>query len=285
MLWRVGRTRYRSEDEVYKLAYATTWAKWFSPEHTIRVYVTAIKSPLKSLNFTTLKVKDGLCDHFRTVAGKRPSVDTEAPDVRIHAFLTKGHFLCMDSTTNIWQLVNRSSAVKENLAAGILRLSGWQPGQSLLDPMCGSGTFLVEAAQMTLNIANWAVPSPTRNFDTAEYGRCCLKINVCRCVRCRCSAPISIRTRSPRRRKISPRPVLPNRSNSSSTAMLDLNRRPPKAYGSTIRLMVFAYAVAGTGRSGDQSFVWQRFAGWNCYFLSADTQLAKLIGLRASHRA
>jgi len=60
------------------------------PDDTIRIYVTAQKSPLKSLEFITLRVKDAVCDHFRTVAGRRPNVDTADPAVRIHLFLTAG---------------------------------------------------------------------------------------------------------------------------------------------------------------------------------------------------
>ncbi len=88
VLWRVGQGRYRAEVDIYKLAYSVTWAKWFTADDTIRIYVTAQKSPLKSLEFITLRVKDAVCDHFRTVAGRRPNVDTADPAVRIHLFLT-----------------------------------------------------------------------------------------------------------------------------------------------------------------------------------------------------
>ncbi|MDY0073264.1 MAG: THUMP domain-containing protein, partial [Thauera sp.] len=72
VLWKVAEGRYRAEVDIYKLAYAVTWAKWFTPDDSIRIQVTAQKSPLKSLEFITLRVKDAVCDHFRTVAGRRP---------------------------------------------------------------------------------------------------------------------------------------------------------------------------------------------------------------------
>ncbi|MDB5813379.1 MAG: methyltransferase [Rhodocyclales bacterium] len=299
VLWRVGHTRYRSEDEVYKLAYATTWAKWFSPEQTIRVYVTAIKSPLKSLNFTTLKVKDGLCDHFRTVAGKRPSVDTEAPDVRIHAFLTEDMCtLYLDTSGEPlykrgFKPAKVEAPLKENLAAGILKLSGWQPGQSLLDPMCGSGTFLVEAAQMTLNIApglgrKFAFEG-FRNFDVAEYSRLHAALE---------NQREPVRTLPVFGADIDPYQIAATEENLAAAGLDEqvelvvndvLDLEPPTAEGVWVSNPPYGVRLS----TGEELAEWypklgnvlkQRFAGWNCYLLSADTQLPKLIGLRASRK-
>ena len=159
ILWRVAQGRYAKEEDIYRLAYETPWPRWFAPERTIRVDVTAIRSPLKSLEFVTLRIKDAVCDRFRADAGRRPDIDTRAPEVRVHGFLTAdGCTLYLDTSgAPLYQRGLRQKTVdaplKENLAAGILRLSGWQPGVPLLDPMCGSGTFLTEAAQIALNIA------------------------------------------------------------------------------------------------------------------------------------
>ncbi|HSD39989.1 MAG TPA: THUMP domain-containing protein [Rhodocyclaceae bacterium] len=299
VLWRVGMTRYRSEDEVYKLAYATTWAKWFSAEQTIRVYVTAIKSPLKSLNFTTLKVKDGLCDHFRTVVGKRPSVDTEAPDMRIHAFLTEDMCtLYLDTSGEPlykrgFKPAKVEAPLKENLAAGILRLSGWQPGQSLLDPMCGSGTFLVEAAQMTLNIApglgrRFAFEN-FRNFDAAEYQRLHAALE---------NQRLPVRSLPVFGADIDPYQIAATEENLAAAGLLEqvelvvndvLDLEPPTAEGVWVSNPPYGVRLS----SGDELAEWypklgnvlkQRFAGWNCYFLTADTQMYKLMGLRASKK-
>ncbi|MEC5385657.1 class I SAM-dependent RNA methyltransferase [Uliginosibacterium sp. H3] len=299
VLWRVGMTRYRSEDEVYKLAYATTWAKWFSPEQTIRVYVTAIKSPLKSLNFTTLKVKDGLCDHFRTVVGKRPSVDTEAPDMRIHAFLTEDMCtLYLDTSGEPlykrgFKPAKVEAPLKENLAAGILRLSGWQPGESLLDPMCGSGTFLVEAAQMTLNIApglgRGFAFEKFRNFDAGEYRRLHTSL---------LNQRLPVRSLPVFGADIDPYQIAATEENLAAAGLLEqvelvvndvLDLEPPTAEGTWVSNPPYGVRLS----TGDELAEWypklgdvlkRRFAGWNCYFLTADTQLAKLIGLRASKK-
>ena len=159
VLWRVAHGAYAREDDIYRLARAAPWPTWFDADTTIRVDVVAVKSPLKSLDFITLRIKDAVCDRFRADGGRRPDIDTREPGVRIHGFLTAGECTLYIDTSGapLYQRGLRQKTVeaplKENLAAGILRLSGWQPGTPLLDPMCGSGTFLAEAAQTALNIA------------------------------------------------------------------------------------------------------------------------------------
>ena len=159
VLWRVAHGRYAKENDIYKLALDAPWPKWFGAERTLRVDVVAVRSPLKSLEFITLRIKDAVCDRFRADKGARPNVDTREPDVRVHGFLTADACTLYLDTSGapLYQRGLRQKTVeaplKENLAAGILRLSGWRPGTPLLDPMCGSGTFLTEAAQMALNIA------------------------------------------------------------------------------------------------------------------------------------
>jgi len=159
VLWRVAKSRYGSEQDIYDTVYALPWVDFFDVSSTIRVNMAAIKCPLRSLDFATLKIKDAVCDKFRLTTGERPSVDTHAPDIRIHAFLEESQMtLYLDTSGDalfkrgVRQYTN-IAPLRENLAAGILLLSGWQPGVPLLDPMCGSGTFLIEAAQMSLNIA------------------------------------------------------------------------------------------------------------------------------------
>lgn len=159
VLWRVGGSRYRREEDIYKAVYALPWRDWFAATRTIMVKVSARRCPLQSLDFITLKIKDAVCDKFRSLGGERPSVDTHEPDIRIHAFLEQDTFaLYLDTSGEA--LFKRGlrrftveAPLRENLAAGILHLSGWKPGETLLDPMCGSGTFLMEAAQMALDIA------------------------------------------------------------------------------------------------------------------------------------
>jgi putative N6-adenine-specific DNA methylase len=170
VLWRVAEGSYQKEDDIYQLAMKVDWPALFEVDRLMRVYVTAIKSPLKSLEFITLRVKDAICDRFRSACGRRPSVHTGRPDVRIHLFLTADRAtLYLDTSGEpLWQrghkIAKVEAPVKENLAAGILRLIGWRPGVPLYDPMCGSGSFLLEAAQMSLGDA------PGLSRDAGEFG-------------------------------------------------------------------------------------------------------------------
>ncbi|WP_233828256.1 THUMP domain-containing class I SAM-dependent RNA methyltransferase [Paraburkholderia sp. ZP32-5] len=166
VLLKIAQRPYRSEQDIYALALEQRWEQWFSAHETLRVDVTAIKSPLRSLEFTTLRVKDAICDRLREKSGARPSIDTAMPDVRVFAFLTATDCtLYLDTSGDPlfkrgWRLDKGAAPLRENLAAGILRLTGWQAGTPLYDPMCGSGTFLAEAAQVALNIA----PGVERRF-------------------------------------------------------------------------------------------------------------------------
>ncbi len=171
VLWQVMKKPYRNEQEIYNAAATLPWHEWFAPELTIRVNLAAIQCPLRSLEYITLKIKDAVCDKFRIASGKRPSVSTEAPDIRIHGFLDARQFtLYLDTSGEaLFKRGYRKNAgdapLRENLAAGILYLAGWQPGIPLLDPMCGSGTFLLEAAEMTLKIA----PGLRRRFAFEQF--------------------------------------------------------------------------------------------------------------------
>jgi len=87
VLLRIAQAGYRNENDIYDLVLAQQWEQWFNVDHTIRVDLTAIKSPLRSLDFTTLKIKDGVVDRFREQIGNRPSIDTRTPDMRIFSFV------------------------------------------------------------------------------------------------------------------------------------------------------------------------------------------------------
>src|SRR6202000_3256135 len=161
VLLKIAHRPYRSEQDIYALALEQRWEQWFSAHETLRVDVTAIKSPLRSLEFTTLRVKDAICDRLREKSGARPSIDTAMPDVRVFAVRNANTRTSGDPLFKRgWRLDKGAAPLRENLAAGILRLTGWTPGTPLFDPMCGSGTFLAEAAQTALNIA----PGAERRF-------------------------------------------------------------------------------------------------------------------------
>jgi putative N6-adenine-specific DNA methylase len=171
VLLRMAHHSYNNENDIYDLVLAQPWEDWFGVDHTIRVDVTAVKSPLRSLEFTTLKIKDAVCDRFRDQFDKRPSVNTREPDIRIVGFLDARNFtIYLDTSGEAlfkrgWREETGDAPLRENLAAGMLRVSGWKPGMVLFDPMCGSGTILIEAAQMVQGIP----PGARRPFAFEKF--------------------------------------------------------------------------------------------------------------------
>jgi putative N6-adenine-specific DNA methylase len=290
---------YRSEDDIYQAAYALPWTDWLDPARTIRVDISATKSPLASLNFVTLKIKDAVCDKIRRLSGRRPDVDTRGPDIPIQGHLTDRDFtLYLDTTGEpLFKRGQRKATgeapLRENLAAGILRLAGWIPGTPLLDPMCGSGTILLEAACAALDIA----PGMGRHFAFEK-----LKNFEARRWR-------ELWQRSAERQK--PKVPLPIYGSDLSGDVLKAARANFMAAGllnvvSLKRANVLEIsAPAKEGilvtnppygvRLGEQQqladfypklgdLLKKQFCGWRVYLFSADMRLPKLIRLAASKR-
>ena len=189
VLRQVGQARYRNDDDLYKLAARTPWETWITPRHTLRVDVNAHRAAVRSLNFATLRIKDGIVDRLRQLTGERPSIDTRTPDARVFGFLDerlltlyvdlsgeplfKRGWRDADTRGDTEGPVKGAAPLKEHLAAGLLALSGWTPDVPLYDPFCGSGTILVEAAQRALEIAPGHARrfgfEALRDFDAAEW--------------------------------------------------------------------------------------------------------------------
>ncbi len=300
VLWQVSMGRYRNEEDVYRIAYAPTWAKWFTPDETIRVFVTAHKSPLRSLEFVTLKIKDAVCDHFRTIVGRRPDVNTQTPDIRVHAFLSADTVtLYLDTSGEpLYKRGFKSAAVeaplKENLAAGILRLTGWKPGEeALCDPMCGSGTFLIEAAQMALDVA----PGLGRHFAFERFKH--FERDTWLPIRKAADA----RRQAPRPLAIYGSDIVEDQVRKSfvnlRSAGLDgcvelermdlLDRKAPAANGVLVANPPYGVRLSDTSeleafypKLGDA--LKANWSGWRAYFFTGDPLLPKGVRLKASKR-
>ena len=153
---------YRSEADLYDAAASVAWEIWFTPRQSFKIDITAQHSPLQSLNFAALKVKDAVADRFRHKTGVRPDVDTARPDVRIFVHLTTDHVSIYIDTSGEplfkrgWREDKGDAPLKETLAAAMLAAAGWDGSQGadlpLYDPCCGSGTIAIEAAQMALGM-------------------------------------------------------------------------------------------------------------------------------------
>ena len=176
VLIELAHHQYRSEQDLYNAAASVAWEIWFTPKQTFKVEITAQHSPLTSLNFAALKIKDAIADRFRhTYDDVRPSVDTRWPDVRVYVHLTVDTVTLYIDTSGEplfkrgWREDVGDAPLKETLAAAMIAASGWdllaKQGVALYDPCCGSGTIAIEAAQIACNIA----PGINRKFAFQKY--------------------------------------------------------------------------------------------------------------------
>jgi putative N6-adenine-specific DNA methylase len=299
VLWQVARTRYRSEKDIYEIVRALKWPSWFTVDHKIRVDVTGVRAPVRSLEFVTLRVKDAICDAFRDACDLRPSVDTRTPDARINAFLSTDELTVYLDTSGepLFKRGYRAAAgeapMRENLAAGVLRLAGWTPGTTLLDPMCGGGTFLCEAAMIAMDRA----PGLTREFafeklsmfDAAHWQ----KLKDAALTRVRVPERLSIYGSDRygdalRLARINLAALgVADIVELKQADILDMPAPEPTGllvtnppYG--VRLDEQEVLAALYPKLGDH--LKKKFSGWTAYILTADLRLPKLIGLSASRR-
>lgn len=154
-LWQLSTQFIRNEEEIYTQATRIPWENFFDVNHTLKVTTVGIRAEVRSLEFISLRIKDAICDRFRSINGSRPTINTHNPDIRVICVL-EGLFNQIYLDTSGEPLFKRGwregdnkgeAALKENLAAGLLALTGWNGSVPLYDPMCGSGTFIIEAAQ------------------------------------------------------------------------------------------------------------------------------------------
>ena len=163
VLIEVAEGPYRDEADLYELARSVDWLQWITPQHTLRVDTTAQRSPLRSLNFAALRIKDAVCDALRDATGERPSVDIRSPDLALVLHVgPERASLYVDSSGEPlfkrgWREDKGDAPLKETLAAAMLAAAGWRgtpdAGGALHDPCCGSGTIAIEAAQIACSIA------------------------------------------------------------------------------------------------------------------------------------
>jgi putative N6-adenine-specific DNA methylase len=299
VLWQAGHRPYRSEDDVYQAAYALPWPEWFSSSNSIKVRVTAHRCPLSSLEFLTLRIKDAICDRFVAATGSRPTVDTGHPDIRIDAYIDPDTVtLYLDTSGEPlfkrgYRLKTVEAPLRENLAAGLLRLSGWTPDEVLMDPMCGTGTIPLEAALMARRIA----PGSARAFAFERF----LMHDARRWAQLREAAghkrqngvPAGIYASDHDAAAVKTAQRLFQGAGVAIDIRLQqqdvLSLDPPTPKG--VLLMNPPYGVR-LGKADDlQAFYPQlgdwlkrKFAGWRAYILTADPRLTKAIGLAPSRK-
>ncbi len=300
ILWQVAHGRYRDENDLYRLARDIDWTQHFRVERTLRVDVAATGSKLRSLEFATLKLKDAVCDRCRDETGRRPSIDKERPDVRVHGYLTPDEAtLYLDTSGEPlfkrgYRRESEAAPLRENLAAGLIALSGWIAPSAFLDPMCGGGTIAIEAALIAADRA----PGLDRRFgfqklawyDGPTWQR--LRQRAHDRVRAApAAAPIFASDADARA-------IAHCRGNAAAAGVMDwidvaqadaLTRDAPADAGVLIanppygvRLDDASRLAAFYPRLGDA--LKRRFAGWTAFLFTGDLRLANLIGLKPSRR-
>lgn len=159
VLLRLTRFQAAAADELYRGAAALDWSRFLEPEDSLVVAAHSNESVLDHTLFVEQRVKDAICDQFRERTGQRPSVDKEAPDLGVHVHLFRDRCSLLVDTSGEslhkrgWRRYQGRAPLAETLAAALLLDSGWDRRSPLVDPFCGSGTLLVEAAWLALGIA------------------------------------------------------------------------------------------------------------------------------------
>ena len=179
VLLRLTKSGYRSEQDIYKAAKNIRWTDWFDLEQTFKVKVEGKRAQVKSLDFVGLKIKDAVCDVFRDACGARPSVGKIRPDIRIHAFIDERDIQIFIDTSGEalfkrgYRQDTGEAPMRENLAAGLLLLAGYDGTQPFQDPFCGSGTIVIEAAWIATRRAPGLIRrfgfEKLKNFDAALW--------------------------------------------------------------------------------------------------------------------
>ncbi len=300
ILWRVGGGAYRDEHGLYEVTKAIDWKRLFKSERTLRVDIAATRSPLPSLEFATLRVKDAVCDRFRDDLDVRPSIDKRQPDVRVAAYLTdREATLYLDTSGEpLFKRGYRRDAeeapLRENLAAGLIALTGWTPATPFLDPMCGSGTIAIEAAMIAADRA----PGLARTFgfqklawfDGPSWQR--MKQTARDRIRAEpATVAIFASDRAPGavgKTRVNLRAAQVDAFVSVEEADL-LARSAPASSGVLLANPPYGVRLADQEQlatfyplMGDA--LKQRFPGWTAYFFTGDLRLPKLIHLKVSKK-
>jgi 23S rRNA (guanine2445-N2)-methyltransferase / 23S rRNA (guanine2069-N7)-methyltransferase len=185
VLWPLAEFECGDEGALYAGAAAIPWPEHLSPDMTIAVDAHVSGDAITHARYAAQRVKDAVVDVLRARTGARPDVDVEAPDLRLNLVVRKGRAIISVDLgggpmhRRGWRRAQGEAPLKENLAAAVLMRGGWPQlyaeGGALLDPMCGSGTLLIEGALMAADVApgllrhGQALPSSWRGFDVASW--------------------------------------------------------------------------------------------------------------------
>ncbi len=288
-----------SPQELYDGVRTIPWPDMLTPDMTLAVDCTLRDSAITHSHFAALKTKDAIVDSIRDVKGSRPGIDTRAPDLRVNLHIAKNlATVSLDASGDPldrrgWRLDRNAAPLRETLAAAIMFHTGWDGTVPLLDPMCGSGTLLVEGVSMALGqpagagrdfgVMKWM------DFDRTAWTRI-VKEEKGKTLE-NLSVPVLGFDNDPKA-------IVACRENARRAGLaynISFDRKPfedaePSGHQGVL-VMNPPYGV----RMGDRSSLERlyrktgevfkrRFTGWTAYLLAGDLELAKLVGLKPSRR-
>ena len=155
----IHRFKAHSADDVYEEIKKLDWTEYLGDDKTFAVDSVVFSEEFRHSKFVSYKVKDAIVDQLRERTGKRPNISVANPDLRLHIHVAEDQCtLCLDSSGESlhrrgYRQESVEAPINEVLAAGIILMTGWQGETDFIDPMCGSGTFLIEAALIARNMA------------------------------------------------------------------------------------------------------------------------------------
>ncbi|MCK5824640.1 MAG: class I SAM-dependent RNA methyltransferase [Ichthyobacteriaceae bacterium] len=154
----INHFKVKNEDQLYRNISSIAWEDIFDVDSTFAIDATVMSDHFRHSQYAALRVKDAIVDRFKSIKDERPNVDTKHPNIRINIHIS--HDECTVSLDSSGDSLHKRgykteiniAPINEVLAAGMIKLSGWEGNTNFVDPMCGSGTILVEAAMIALNI-------------------------------------------------------------------------------------------------------------------------------------
>jgi putative N6-adenine-specific DNA methylase len=292
-----------THDRLYAGVRRIPWEEWLGPDWTLAVdcRLGGHNQWIDHSGFTVLRIKDALCDRLRDLTGRRPDIDKERPEVRVHARIDYNRAtIFLDAAGSPlhkrgWRVAGHPAHLRETLAAGIVLLSGWDRRSPLFDPLCGSGTLLIEGALLAANIAPGIAGKRSfacqrwLDFDAGLWGSL---VEEARTAVQRDGLPIIAGSDR------DPRAVAAARANAKAAAVGDLitveqraieAAHPPPGPGTLLTNPPYGerlgegadlaplYAALGT-------LLKQRCKGWRAFVLAGSKELTAALHLKATRR-
>jgi len=299
VLLQLGQFPCGSPQELYEGVRRLPWCDLLTPTMTLAVDCTLRDSTITHSHFTALKAKDAIVDLLRDTTGSRPNINTHSPDLRANLHIAKNHCtVSLDASGEPldrrgWRLDRNEAPLRETLAAAIMLHTGWDGTVPLIDPMCGSGTLLLEGVSIAMKQTAGAGRSfglmRWRDFDSRLWDKI-LKEEQAKATEILSSPVLGFDK--------DPRAIIACRENARRAGLgyhVAFDRKPfeeaePSGHEGVL-VMNPPYGVRMSNKNELEPLYRKigevfkrRFTGWTAYLLAGDLELAKLVGLKPARR-